>query len=166
MQSFKTHSYNIVHQYKEYRRCTKRLDERTIALQIDFSENYSCKFSTEIQAMHFGASRQQITLHTGIVYTAKGYKCFASISPNNKHGPDAIWAYLLPVLKLIRETFPGVDGIHFYSDGPTVQYRQKKIFYYFAKITKELGFPFSTWNFFEANHGKGAYGVGGAIKRR
>lgn len=52
LQSFKTHSYNIVHQYKEYRRCTKRLDERIIALHIDFSENYSCKLSTEIQAMH------------------------------------------------------------------------------------------------------------------
>lgn len=167
LQNFKTHSYNILHQYKEYRRCTKNLDERTIALHIDFSENYSCKLSTEIQAMHFGASRQQITLHTGIVYTAKGDKCFASISPNNEHGPDAIWAHLLPVLKLIRESLPGVDGIHFYSDGPTVQYRQKKNFYYFAKITKELGFPFSTWNFFEANHGKGAAdGVGGAIKRR
>lgn len=35
------------------------------------------------------------------------------------------------------------------------------------KKTIKLGFPFSTWNFFEASHGKGAAdGVGGDIKRR
>lgn len=71
------------------------------------------------------------------------------------------------VLHLIREEFPNVHAIHFFSDGPTVQYKQKKNFYLFSKITKDLGFPYSTWNFFESAHGKGAAdGIGGAIKRK
>lgn len=167
LRNFKIHSYNILHQYKQYRQCKDNLDDRTVAVHIDFSENYACKLSTEIQAMHFDGSRQQINLHTGMLYTKKGHQSFASLSPNKDHGPNAIWAHLLPVLKEIKKKLPKVDGIHFYSDGPTVQYRQKKNFYYFAKLTKELGFPFSTWNFFESAHGKGAAdGIGGAIKRK
>lgn len=166
LEDFKVHSYNIIHQYKEYCRCTKNLNKHTIALHIDFSENYACKLAKEIQAMHFDGSRHQITIHTGILYSKKGNQSFASMSSNKDHGPDAIWAHLLPVLKMIKEKFPEVDGIHFYSDGPTVQYRQKKNFYYFSKLTREFGIPYSTWNFFESAHGKGAAdGVGAAIKR-
>ncbi|KAJ8720534.1 hypothetical protein PYW08_005999 [Mythimna loreyi] len=164
--NMKRHSFNITHQYKEYRRCIETLDERSVLIHIDFSENYLCKFGKEIQSMHFGASKQQFTLHTGLLYARNNKMPFASISPNNDHGPDAIWAHLQPVLKWIREKFPTADSIHFYSDGPTTQYRQKKNFYYFSKVTKELGFNYSTWNFFEASHGKGAAdGVGGALKR-
>lgn len=164
----KIHFYNIYHQYKEYRRCIENLDECSVALHVDFSENYACKLSSEIQAMHFGASRQQMTIHTGVLYSSEdSKKSFASLSPSNEHGPEAIWAHLLPVLKWIRQQYPKVNGIHFHSDGPTVQYRQKKNFYYFSKLMNEYGFPFSTWNFFEASHGKGAAdGVGSAIKRK
>lgn len=166
LHNMKRHSFNITHQYKEYRRCIESLDERSVLLHIDFSENYICKLSKEIQSMHFGSSRQQVTLHTGLLYASNDKIPFASISPNNDHGPDAIWAHLQPVLEWIREKFPTADSIHFYSDGPTTQYRQKKNFYYFSKVTKELGFPYSIWNFFEASHGKGAAdGVGGALKR-
>lgn len=65
LQEFKIHSFNIIHQYKEYRRCTKNLDNRTIALHIDFSGNCSCKLAKEIQSMHFDGSRQQITIQEG-----------------------------------------------------------------------------------------------------
>lgn len=81
LKNFKIHSYNIMHQYKQYRKCIENLDERTVVVHIDFSENYSCKLATEIQAMHFDGSRQQISLHTGVLYTKKGYRSFASLSP-------------------------------------------------------------------------------------
>ena len=35
---------------------------------IDFSENYYCKYSAEIQSVHFGASKKQISLHTGVFF--------------------------------------------------------------------------------------------------
>ena len=62
--------------------------------------------------------------------------------------------------------FPHVDTLHFYSDGPCTQYRQKHNFYLFKKFVHELGFKFASWNFFEAGHGKGAPdGIGGSVKR-
>ena len=59
-----------------------------------------------------------------------------------------------------------MDTIHFYSDGPTSQYRQKLNFFMFSKIPAERGYRLGTWNFHESGHGKGAPdGVGAAIKR-
>lgn len=55
--------------------------------------------------------------------------------------------------------------IHFFSDGSTTQYRQKKNFFLLSKMISESVFEYATWNFFEASHGKGpADGVGGSIE--
>lgn len=162
------HVFNIKHQYAQYLQCINNLKHTEVALHVDFSENYVCKLVTEVQSMHFGASKSQVTIHTGVLYANdKKSQSFASISPNNEHGPEAIWAHLEPVLQYIKKQYPKVISIHIFSDGPTSQYKQKKNFYLFCKRTKELGFLYSTWNFSEASHGKGAAdGVGAGVKRR
>lgn len=99
--SFKKHAYNIHHQYIEHQRCIKNLDDNTVAIHIDFSENFATKMNIEIQVMHFGASRNQSTLHTGFIYSNRDPLPFCSISANNYHGPEAIWQYLKPVLNYI-----------------------------------------------------------------
>lgn len=38
-------------------------------IHVDFSENYSLKYATEVQSFHFGGSRQQVSLHTAVIYT-------------------------------------------------------------------------------------------------
>nr|CAH7753910.1 unnamed protein product [Callosobruchus chinensis] len=62
LQNFKTHVYNIRHQYKAYRQCINGLTESEVALHIDFSENYACKYHSEVQSHHFGGSRNQGTM--------------------------------------------------------------------------------------------------------
>ncbi|CAH0730224.1 unnamed protein product, partial [Brenthis ino] len=84
----------------------------------------------------------------------------------DKHGPDAIWGHLKPVIDFIKEKLPTIRRIHFWSDGPSSQYRQKYNFFLFCEITQNEGFHQATWSFFEASHGKGAAdGVGGVVKR-
>lgn len=137
-------------------------------LHIDFSENYVCKYAEEIQSVHFGGSHQQATLQTGVLYTAgeQSPLAFCSISPSRRHDPVAIWAHLAPVLDMVQRNFPEVKKLHFFSDGPATQYRQKGNFYLLCTEPYCLGFQSVNWNFFEAGHGKGAPdGVGGALKR-
>lgn len=55
------------------------------------------------------------------------------------------------MLSDIKQDFPAV---HFFSDGPTTQYRQKKNFFLFSTMLNN--YQLATWNFFEASHGKGA----------
>lgn len=165
IKAFKRHVYNFYYQYNQYKLCAENLKEYEALIHIDFSENYICKYHQEVQAKHF--IKDQITLHTGVLYIKdQSPKSFCSISPDNQHNPESIWAHLDPVLNYIKTTHTNISIIHFFSDGPTTQYRQKKNFYLFSQKMYDYGFSHSTWSFFEAAHGKGAAdGIGAAIKR-
>uniref|UniRef100_A0A8D8WWA4 Uncharacterized protein n=1 Tax=Cacopsylla melanoneura TaxID=428564 RepID=A0A8D8WWA4_9HEMI len=166
LSKFKKHVFNIKNQYKAYRTLKENLHDNETVIHIDFSENYMCKYSSEIQSFHFGASRKQATIHTGVLYLKdKDPISFASVSNCLDHGPNAIWAHLKPVLEKLKRENPQVQLVHFFSDGPATQYKQKKSFYLFCTKLFEM-FQGGTWNFFESSHGKGAPdGVGGALKR-
>lgn len=162
MDSYAEHREKISTQFKAYRACRERAltQEGVLHVHIDFSENYSSKYDEEIQSVHFGAGRSQITLHTGVIYSAKGTESFASVSDSLEHGPRAISAHLKGVLEAKKP-----KELHFWSDGPTAQYRNAKNFGYAAAMAKEHGCSV-TWNFLAPGHGKGAAdGIGGAIKR-
>ena len=175
MSRYTRHLFNLRCQFKHYKSVTGNLKDDECAMNIDFSENYNCKMASEIQSMHFGAAKKQLTLHTGVYYIGTDLACsgqiqphsFCSVSESLLHDPSAIWTHIEPVLKQIKECNPKIKKIHFFSDGPTVQYRQKGNFFLFSTKLNELGFEHGTWNFFEAGHGKGIPdAIGGALKRR
>lgn len=145
-----------------------KFKENECIIHVDFSENYICKYASEIQEVHFGASHEQATLHTGVLYVGPDSEpvCFSTISPSRLKGPPAIWEHLSPILSYVKNLLPAVTVVHFLSDGPCTQYRQKGNFYLFTSLLHKKGFQAGTWNFFEASHGKGAPdGVGGVMKR-
>lgn len=164
------HQLNIVHQHNNLKLLKDQLSQQECIIHMNFSENYNTKLGEEIQAFHFGGSRTQITLHTVVIYTRNAdntlsTSCHCSFSNNLSHGPAAIWAHLKPILDLLPEK---VTYIHFLSDGPVTQYRNKTMFFILATQLALL-FPniarFS-WNYHEAGHGKGAPdGVGAVCKR-
>ncbi|CAG4966406.1 unnamed protein product [Colias eurytheme] len=168
LHAFKRHYFNVGIQESAFKMCRETIKEDEIVLICDFSENYACKMSEEIQSAHFGASKNQFTLQTGVIYTkAHEPQSFCTISPSNFHDPGAIWAHLKPAIDLAKNLCPSARVLHIWSDGPTTQYRQKKNFYLFNKLISEDIFDYATWSYFEASHGKGpADGVGGAIKRK
>lgn len=51
---YKKHLFTIRNQYSYYRQKKQSIKERECIVHIDFSENYICKMSSEIQSMHFG----------------------------------------------------------------------------------------------------------------
>jgi hypothetical protein len=166
----KKHVFNIKWQYKIYREIRQNLSPSECLIHIDFSENYNCKYAEEIQSVHFGGSHQQASLHTGVMYVLKDgvqqVVPFCTISTNRQHDPPGIWAHLDPILQLLKGEYPTVKILHFFSDGPATQYKQKGNFYMLSNETFRRGFDLVNWNFFEAGHGKGAPdGIGGAIKR-
>jgi len=132
-----------------------------------------CKISEEAQAMHFGASKVRISLHTGVQYVhgpneTVAVESFATVSSCLDHGAHAIWAHLKPVLSAIHEKHPEVNTLHIVSDGPTSQYRNRFNLWYMSHIFPEMcpNMKNLTWNYSEAGHGKGPMdGVGGVLKR-
>lgn len=55
----KKHTYNIIQQYKTYTQIRESLDTESCMIHVDFSENYMCDYSKDIQAVHFGASHSE-----------------------------------------------------------------------------------------------------------
>src|SRR6476469_1973897 len=174
IEPFMKHVYNMRHQFCMIKSKKESLQQSEMIIQIDFSENYVCKYSEEAQAMHFGASKVQISLHTGVQYVrgAEGsgtaVQTFATVSSCLDHGAHAIWAHLKPVLMEIQGKHPEVDTLHIVSDGPTSQYRNRFNLWYMSHNIPIMcpNVKNVTWNYSEAGHGKGPMdGVGGVLKR-
>ena len=142
---FKPHYYNIRHQYKFYRTLKRNMMSNECLMHIDFSENYVCKMQNEVLSAHFGASKKQISLHTGVYYVGHDgeAKIVCTISESLQHGPAAIWAHLDTVLNLIQNKHPEIDTIHYFSDGPCTQYKQKaNVFLFTHRVSK----GYDIWN--------------------
>lgn len=116
-------------QYKQpieyYQHTRSKLEANGVFIHIDFGENYVGKMSNAIQQMHFGASETHVSLHTGFYQTKdNGIVTFCGVSDSLVHNPSSIWAYMIPILAKIRDTYPHIEHVVFFSDGPTTQYRQ------------------------------------------
>ena len=108
-------------------------------------KNYVCKMQNEVLSAHFGASKKQISLHTGVYYVGHDGEAntFCTISESLQHGPAAIWAHLDTVLNLIQNKHPEIDTIHYFSDGPCTQYKQKaNVFLFTHRVSK----GYDIWN--------------------
>lgn len=64
------HVHDTDHQLKFVQNLKNTLKEGEVLVVVDFSENYLCKYATEIQSVHFGASKKQVSLHTGAFFSA------------------------------------------------------------------------------------------------
>lgn len=123
------HTFNMHHQLETFNKTKKNLQENEAITLCDWSENYACKYTEEVQAVHFGASRNQISLHTGVDYIGqKDQDNLIKIFFCTVSNAVAIWVHLVPILSMINNEFPQVKIFHFYSDGPISQYRNKTNF--------------------------------------
>ena len=174
MQYFFNHCGDIFFQYKAISSLKSSLKSGEILIHVDFSENYACKYGEEIQSFHFGGSRKQITLHTGVFYMRNNEgeiisHSFCTMSTSLRHDYVAIWAHLKIVFPWIKELVnEKLTVVHFLSDGPATQYKNRLMFHVISNyITHFLpDVTIFTWNYSIAGHGKGAAdGIGGTLKR-
>ncbi|CAC5381580.1 unnamed protein product [Mytilus coruscus] len=114
---YRKHSYTIQNQFSHYKTTNESLQTTECFIHIDFAENYVTKLSQEIQSKHFGASQMQISLHTGYYITGQmdTIQLFCGVSNSLQHDPVSVWAYLHHILVKIKEEFPSVDPLHFFS---------------------------------------------------
>ncbi|CAG9787325.1 unnamed protein product [Diatraea saccharalis] len=169
------HVGNFVHQVRSIHALKEKLSPSEGLLHIDFSENYNCKYSAEIQSAHFGGSKIQLSLHTCVYYSNNSQPpdrhlkttSLCTVSENLRHDPILICAHLKPVMQRIKQISPDIIKLHVLSDGPSTQYRNKSMFYLIANyVSKELDVEAVIWHFSEKGQGKGAPdGVGGCVKR-
>ena len=120
-----THVQLVKNQTKEYRDMITNSNDTTVIAHVDFSEAWKCKYASEIQACHYGQNLPQITLHIGMYHTKYEKAGFCNVLQSKHQDAAAIWTHMDQTLKDIRTTFPTVETIHFWSDGPSKQYKNR-----------------------------------------
>lgn len=98
---FMAHIQRINRQFNATKCIKEALSETEIFILMEWRENYDCKFAEEPQAVHFGASREQVSLHTGMFYAQNFSQGFCTFSKDLRHDCAAILAHLNLVMEHI-----------------------------------------------------------------
>ena len=171
MQEFESHVSRVKTQYEEIKHLKENLPENHIIVQMDFAENWACKSLNEIQSTYLNMTN--VTLHPFVIYyrpTATGsdslqHKSYVIVSDELAHSSNTVLTFLGGIITEVKVICPAVSCIHYWTDSPTSQYRNKYIFYEVANH-KQIHDIDSKWNYFESGHGKGPCdGLGGVTKR-
>ena len=168
IKEFKQHVYRVRHQYEEPVKIKQHLPKNEIIVQMDFAENYSCKGVDDIQSAWW--NQTSVTLHPVVLYYKDDkeelkHESIVIVSDEMGHNSSVVVTFLDAIVPKIKKRVPNVHKVHYYTDSPTSQYRNKIIFHAVANHQEiyECG---ATWNYFEAGHGKGPCdGLGGTVKR-
>ena len=111
-----------------------------------------------------------VTLHPAVAYYRSedgqvSHKSRVFVSDELGHNSATVFAFIKELIPHLKNILPQIKHIHYYTDSPTSQYRNKTIFYLLSHH-KELFGVNASLNYFEAGHGKGPCdGVGGSVKR-
>ncbi|GBN70056.1 hypothetical protein AVEN_138700-1 [Araneus ventricosus] len=135
---------------------------------LDFSENYSFIVQDAIQGFHWENS--QATIHPLVVYGKNNENQLLTvsmciISDHTIHDTATVFSFQTAVIPSIKEKFPLVKKIIYFSDGSSAQYKNRKNFVNICHHESDFKLK-SEWHFFATSHGKSSCdGIGGTVKR-
>lgn len=166
-QDFASHIERVHKQYKAVKMMKEKLPTTHVIVQMDFAENYCCQTLEEIQSAYWNSSA--VTLHPTVLYRRNSngeleHQSIVFVSAVLNHNAAMVTLILDKVIELAKDFVNNLEAIHFWTDSPTSQYRNKTIFNYMDKLClKNIK---SSWQYFESGHGKGPCdGIGGTTKR-
>jgi hypothetical protein len=149
--------------YEEDKVASQLPDSSVALVQVDFAENYTAVQQDEIQSAHW--RQRQITVYTVMIYFRKEITSWVIASDFLSHDKVAVSAFAHEILEFVTSSMLEVKEIHFWSDGPSSQYKNR----YILASLLQLSTVFSakiTWSYFATSHGKSANdALGGRAKR-
>lgn len=168
LEDFRNHTQRVKKQYAELRNLKQNLPLNEAMIQMDFSENFTCRSLEEIQSAYW--NQTSVTIHPAVIYfrDKEGevqHKSVVTISDEGSHSASTVCAFLDDLMTQVKEVVPQCEKVHYWTDSPSSQYRNRFIFYTISRHQELYGVT-AVWNYFEAGHGKGPCdGLGGTTKR-
>lgn len=161
----KAHHFVSKQQARYLRELKRKIGTHEAIVLMDFAENYSFVVQDAPQSYHW--VNTQASVHTVVIYlrehedTAEiSVKSFSFISDCLDHDTVAV-----SVIRILKEDFPQISNIHYFSDGASSQYKNKKNFPNLCQHENDFRIC-AQWIFFATSHGKSVCdGVGGTVKR-
>ena len=166
---FLGHIARVKTQYKELAAIKQNLPSDEVLVQMDFAENFTCQSLDEVQSAYWNSTC--VTLHPTVVYYKDGdgslmHRNHIFISDLLQHNANAVVAIIQKLAPIIKSDILNPEKIHYFTDSPTSQYRNRYIFDILCRHQHLFGMK-AAWNYFESGHGKGPCdGLGGSAKRQ
>ncbi|KAL3862597.1 hypothetical protein ACJMK2_008554 [Sinanodonta woodiana] len=162
---FRNHVKRVKVQYQELRNLQENLPDNEVMLWMDFAENFVC---TSVE----GGSSPVFILESGYGQSphfpksqGQRLQSFVGSSDVLCHNATVVYTILKKLIPMLQSTYPSIKTIHYLTNSPTSQYRNKTIFKILADHNEDFG-KAGRWNYLESGHGKGPCdGLGASIKR-
>lgn len=122
------HSYIAKSQSSFLKNMKEHLTVDTVVVLMDFSENYSLTIQDEAQGYHWTCNT--CTIHPVMIHLQndQGEKLTTSlcvISDDLKHDVAMVYETQTVLIKFLKDNFPHVKKIHYYTDCCAAQYKNK-----------------------------------------
>ena len=137
---------------------------------MDFAEDYRCRSQEEIQSAYW--SPTNVTIHPVVMYYRKrgekdnSHQSFVFVSSESRHDATFIYTLISKLVPLLKEIIPDLKMIHYWTDSPISQCRNKTIFKIIS-YHEECFNCRASWSYIEVGHGKGPCDpIGGTAKRK
>lgn len=130
------HVSKIKHQRATFQNIKKILKPNEVLIHSDFSENYNCKYGSEIVCAFWGLQSSTESPHRNcVVYTVLKdsfkvlSKSFCTVSEDLRHDSAAVCAHLMPIIEQVKDLVPTLNTVHMLSDSVVNHYRNKTMFH-------------------------------------
>lgn len=165
---FQEHVARVRLQYEALHNLKDNLPEGHAIIQMDFAENFTCSSAEEVQSAYWNSCA--VTLHPVVTYYRASdgkltHNNYVFVSDDLAHNFGTVYAILDKLMPMIKMKIPHLKTVHYWTDSPSSQYRNKSSFFIVSDHENIFGVT-AVWNFFESGHGKGPCdGIGGTSKR-
>ncbi|KAL3859869.1 hypothetical protein ACJMK2_010058 [Sinanodonta woodiana] len=123
---FRNHVKRVQVQYQEMRNLQENLPENEVMLWMDFAENFVCTSVEAVQSSYW--NQAMVSLHTMVVYFPKSQgqrlQSFVGVSDVLCHNATVVYI-LKKLIPMLQSTYPSIKTIHYLTNSPTSQYRNK-----------------------------------------
>jgi hypothetical protein len=138
-------------------------DDKSIVVQVDYSQNFSVEEQDAIQSAHW--SNKSISIFTAHAWCGPLNFSFALPSDNITHNKYCVNTCVEYIIDELKQYLPNLTTITFFSDGAASQFKQRFLFRNLTKLSIDYDLNLS-WSFFATSHGKGVVdAIGGTVKR-
>ena len=141
----------------------KECDGKSVALQVDFSENANLLMQNEIQSTHW--NHWQTTIFTASAWIdIATSQSIVIVSDDLSHTKRAVYTFISNLISHMKTAYPFVAVISVFSDRGASQFKQCYLFSHFYNWKQQHHIKL-IWNFFAASHGTGDVDdIGGTVK--
>ena len=123
-----------------------KLGPSEAVIQVDFAENYTCKYQDEPRSAHW--NQEQVTLSTVAIWTKEAAgvdnvcESHDVVSDEMMHDKKALAMFMFHVVdQFIKKRHQNVKQVYVFSDGPSSQFKKKIHCSLFTHAEQDSSYP-------------------------